>query len=141
MIISEEVIYTQEELNTEEWRLLHIVTKPQKYYKRGTKLYVSNLGRCKADDIIIKPKPKKSGYLYFMNTPLHRVIYKIFVNNDIDGLDIDHFDRNRQNNRVCNLRACTRSENMRNPNTMELLHISNKGKAYPGYKSKKKYDK
>lgn len=121
MFLSKSIEYSQEELNNEEWKCFHIVTKPQKYYKRGTKLYVSNLGRCKADNIIITPKTKKNGYLYFWNTPLHRLIYSTFIEENIKGLDIDHIDRNRQNNRLINLRTCTRSENMANPLTQKHL--------------------
>ena len=39
----------------------------------------------------------------------------------INKNDIDHIDRNRQNNRVTNLRCCNRSENMRNKNTLKQL--------------------
>jgi hypothetical protein len=127
MILSEEPTYSKEELLKEEWRCFHTVIYPQKYYKRGTKLYVSNLGRCKADDNIIKPIPKKNGYLYFHNTPLHRIVYSIFMNENIKGKDIDHLDRNRQNNRIDNLRICTRKENMQNPKTKyQLIKSFNK---------------
>ena len=121
MIISEQVIYTDEELKNEEWRCFHIVTKPQKHYKRGTKLYVSNLGRCKADDKIVNNKPRESGYVNFCCIPVHRLVYKLFISPNIDGLDVDHIDRNRLNNRVSNLRACTRKENMLNINTRQHL--------------------
>lgn len=43
---------------------------------------------------------------------VHRVIYQAFhPNEDITGLQIDHIDGNRYNNRVDNLRTCTRLEN------------------------------
>lgn len=40
---------------------------------------------------------------------LHR-----FIMNDPKGMDIDHIDGNRHDNRRCNLRVCTHSENCRN---------------------------
>lgn len=128
MIISEQPIFSEEELKTEEWKCVHIVTKPQKYYKRGTKLYISNLGRCRIDNEISIRSPKKSGYLYFHNTPVHRLVYEKFIGEIKKGLDIDHIDRNRQNNRLDNLRACTRSENMKNYETLKILHFSNASK-------------
>ena len=65
MILSEYPIFSNEDIKNEEWKLFHIVTLPQKYYKIGTKLYISNLGRCKIDNEISIRKPKKNGYLYF----------------------------------------------------------------------------
>lgn len=133
MIISEKVYYTKDELKTEYWKHIHTVTKPQKYYKRGTKLYVSNLGRCKAGNKIIQLRPRKNGYLTFLNIPLHRLIYTTFIDKNIDGLDIDHIDRNRQNNRIVNLKACTRKENMANTNTKKELKESRNREEYKQY--------
>ena len=121
MILSEYPIFSNEEIKNEEWKLFHIVTHPQKYYKIGTKLYISNLGRCKIDNEISIRKPKKNGYVYFNNTLVHRLVYKYFIGDITDNLDIDHIDRNRQNNRVINLRTCTRKQNMRNINTYNNL--------------------
>ena len=121
MILSEYPVFSNEELKNEEWKLFHIVIYPQKYYKRGTKLYISNLGRCKIDNEISIRKQKKNGYVYFHNTPVHRLVYKYFIGDIPKNFDIDHLDRNRQNNRIDNLRICTRKENMKNPKTKQQL--------------------
>lgn len=44
----------------------------------------------------------------------HRVIWEMMVGPIGDGLDIDHKDGNAWNNRLDNLRPCTKSQNMMN---------------------------
>ena len=39
---------------------------------------------------------------------------KVFVHRAVAMLFVDHIDRNRQNNKVENLRWCTQSENLQN---------------------------
>lgn len=133
LIKSEPPTFTDEELKNEEWKLFHVVTKPQKYYEYGTKFYISNLGRCRIDDEISIRKPRKSGYLYFQNHLVHRLVYKYFVGDIIGKMDIDHIDRNRQNNKLSNLRLCTRKENMNNPETVKILKINNSREEYIKY--------
>ena len=55
---------------------------------------------------------------------IHRLVAEVFLNENSPlsrELHIDHIDANRQNNRVENLRICTRVENMNNPLTRERL--------------------
>lgn len=44
----------------------------------------------------------------------HRIIF--VWHHGYEPKEIDHLDRNRRNNRIENLRECTRSENMKNRN-------------------------
>ncbi|MBQ1572768.1 MAG: HNH endonuclease [Clostridiales bacterium] len=43
----------------------------------------------------------------------HRLVYETFVEKIPDGLQINHIDENKQNNRLDNLEVVTRSENVR----------------------------
>lgn len=51
-------------------------------------------------------------------TTLHRLLYETFVGPIPAGYDIDHVDNNPQNNRLDNLRAVSRSENLYNRECM-----------------------
>lgn len=42
---------------------------------------------------------------------LHRLVAESFVDNPLELPEVDHIDRNKANNRVCNLRWATRAEN------------------------------
>lgn len=46
--------------------------------------------------------------------PSHRIIWEMFNGKIPDGLVVDHIDGDRTNNRIENLRVCTRAENSRN---------------------------
>ena len=73
------------------------------------------------------PSVKRTGYLevilYRDKTPkyslVHRLVAQAFIPNPESKLTVDHIDRNKQNNCVSNLRWCSLSENMNNPNTIE----------------------
>jgi len=54
----------------------------------------------------------KSGRLYNSQTRAHRVIWKIIYGEEPDL--IDHINKNKQDNRLCNLRSACRSANMIN---------------------------
>ena len=61
---------------------------------------------------------------------IHRLVAKAFIPNPENKPQVDHFDRNKSNNILCNLRWATRGENQRN---------SGKCKQYNGKKCSSKY--
>lgn len=73
---------------------------------------------------LVRPRTHPSGYLYYglfigkgpnkqrLWRRGHRLIYETFVGKIKSGLEIDHKDGNKHNNKLTNLRAVTHSENM-----------------------------
>ena len=74
---------------------------------------------------LLQPSYNKSGYLYyglFVDRPnnkakrywprAHKLIYQTFIGEIPDGVEIDHYDDNRHNNSVDNLKLLTHSQNM-----------------------------
>jgi len=49
---------------------------------------------------------------------IHRIVYESFYGGIPKGMEIDHIDGNKMNNRVENLRCVTPKENINNPNTL-----------------------
>jgi hypothetical protein len=74
---------------------------------------------------LVKPRLHPSGYLYYglfvgegeskqrLWRRGHRLVYETFSGNINSGFEIDHIDGNKHNNDITNLRAVTRSENMK----------------------------
>ena len=48
-----------------------------------------------------------------MTMPVHRVVAEQFITADIQGMDVNHINHNRLDNRVENLEVITHSENLR----------------------------
>lgn len=86
--------------------------------------YVSNLGRIKSmrmvnlNEKLLKPRQYGKGYLSVninkKNKPIHHLVALIFIGERPEGLQIDHIDRNKLNNRADNLRYVTANENQQN---------------------------
>lgn len=81
---------------------------------------VSNLGRVKEkkNNTLRKPSPSGDGYksvsIKGINYKLHRVVYFSFYptsTEQINILDVDHIDGNRNNNKLENLRALSPEQN------------------------------
>jgi len=73
---------------------------------------------------LMKPQTNEYGYLFYTlrNGPIskcliHRLLGKQYIQNPNNLPEIDHIDRNRQNNSLANLRWVTRTENQNNKST------------------------
>ena len=78
---------------------------------------------------VVNVKPNASGYLQVnvpvrnVTTLVHRLVAETFLSNPNGYTEIDHLNRDKSDNRACNLRWCTHSENMRN-STMHKVRSS-----------------
>ena len=77
----------------------------------------------------VNVKPNASGYLQ-VNVPIrntttlvHRLVAETFLSNPNGYNEIDHINHKKEDNRACNLRWVTHSENMRN-STMQKVRSS-----------------
>lgn len=88
---------------------------------------------------LLSPAIKKSGYSQVILSKggshkyalVHQLVAQAFIENPEHKPMVDHIDRNKQNNRVTNLRWCTLSENMNNPLTVEHCKQMNKDLRFP----------
>lgn len=84
---------------------------------------VSNTGKIKSlkTNRLLKPQKNNCGYLYILLTDqnkkvkinlIHRLVFDSFVGID-DGLEINHLDEDKENNRLDNLELITHEENLK----------------------------
>jgi hypothetical protein len=86
------------------------------------KYMISDRGRCKSvihGEKLLAPSPSGNGYNYYpigrrQMIQAHRLVATAFIGPCPVGLECDHINRQRRDNRVENLRWVTRSENARN---------------------------
>lgn len=81
---------------------------------------VSNHGRIKRNEKILKPIKSRNGYLHIFlyskgkskQLLVHRIVANAFIENKNNFKEINHIDGNKQNNAIDNLEWCTRKENV-----------------------------
>lgn len=92
-------------MNTEKWALIA--------EGKRIRYYVSNLGRCKRENIITGEEKidcgnrnPRTGYMQFCGGYVHRYVAKAFLDNGNPELwvEVDHIDNDRTNNHADNLR-------------------------------------
>jgi hypothetical protein len=92
--------------------------------------FISNFGNCKSIDnltkreYIMKPFKLTKGYLGIdinkKTEKIHRLVALHFIGERPLNLQIDHKDRNKNNNKVSNLRYISGEENMKNTDRYRL---------------------
>ena len=88
--------------------------------------YVSNLGNVKCNGELYICSINR-GYKGIGHERLHRIVAKLFIPNPYNYDCVDHLDNNKLNNRVDNLRWCTKADNNRNIITKENWSKQRKG--------------
>jgi hypothetical protein len=63
--------------------------------------------------VYVQP-PRGKAFTGLRDTLAHRIIWKLVHGNIPDGMHIDHINGDPWDNRICNLRCVSRSENMQN---------------------------
>ena len=100
----------------------------------GKVFYVTSNGEVYSETRKYKCQRYLNGYVYVnLNNEgkyLHRLVWETFNGKIPEGMEIDHINTNRFDNRLSNLRLVTSSENKRNPITIEKYKESNKGKPH-----------
>lgn len=62
-------------------------------------------------------------YLYYKSTGVHRIVYETYKGKIPEGMEVDHIDRNKQNNSIDNLRLVTHKENCENRENLGQTHF------------------
>ena len=75
--------------------------------------------------------PSKNKNKKLTHKLIHRIVAETFIPNPNNKPEVDHIDTNRLNNRICNLRWVTKSENQNNPLTLKHKSEAVKGRPLP----------
>lgn len=97
----EEVVYTQEELDNEEWK------------EHTSGLTVSNLGRVRGKKgHLLDGSKEDCGYMKYSGVLGHILVWEAFNGEKERDMDINHINGNKHDNRLSNLEQVTHRENM-----------------------------
>jgi hypothetical protein len=96
-----------------------------------TNYSVSNLGQVRNDtkNTILTPRQHTVGYLAVclgrrQQSLIHRLVANAFLENPLEeGLVVDHINRIKTDNRACNLRWATKSQNAQNSNYNHISYL------------------
>lgn len=97
----------------------------------GKRFYITSNGRFFNETQELKPSTIRNGYktICIGKTRLaHRVVWEVFNGEIPKGMEIDHINTIRGDNRLSNLRIVSSKENKANPITKNRYKDSNKGK-------------
>ena len=93
---------------------------------------------------ILKPSCNTDGYHQYSlryngkqySSRAHRLIAEAFIPNPLNKKEIDHIDRNKTNNNICNLRwadRCIQNQNKQCVTTAKHIYLTKKGLYYVKY--------
>lgn len=66
------------------------------------------------EPVVLKTGDNGEGYNYVSQKRLARLVYETWYGEIPDGLEVDHMNRKRGDDRLCNLRLVTHSQNLQN---------------------------
>lgn len=100
------------------------------------KYWISNYGRLKNKEQIMKPMVSTNGYLIAClwknniqkKIVLHRLVAEAFIPNQNQYSDINHKDENKENNKIDNLEWCTHKYNMNYGSVKQKISEKAKGR-------------
>ena len=100
------------------------------------KYWISNYGRLKNNNQIMKPMVATNGYLIaclWKNNKqkkfvIHRLVANAFIDNPNNYEEVNHLDEDKTNNRIDNLEWCSHKYNMNYGNVRNKISKSKIGK-------------
>ena len=112
-------------------------------YTVGDKVfYITSEGEVYSKTRKYRTWRQSNGYLMVqinhMVKYVHRLVWEAFNGAIPHGLEIDHINTNRDDNRLENLRVVTSKENKNNPLTIARYRISNRNKGIVRYRREQK---
>ena len=106
----------------------------------GKKFYVTSDGDIYSDTRKYKGARHTNGYVYIqlncMGDYLHKIVWSAFMGEIPEGMEVDHINTIRDDNRLENLRLVSSKQNKNNPLTIEHYKESNSRDKMKGFVKK-----